>query len=56
MTQEDKQLSALKQAYLKLEALQTRLDAVERARQEPLAIIGMEIGRASCRERVYGLV
>ena len=41
MTQEDKQLSAMKQAYLKLEELQARLDAVEQARQEPLAIIGM---------------
>ena len=41
MTQEDKQLSALKQAYLKLEELQGRLYAAERRRQEPLAIIGM---------------
>ena len=41
MTQEDKHLSVMKQAYLKLEKLQARLDAVEQARQEPLAIIGM---------------
>ena len=41
MTQEDKHLSILKQAYLKLEQLQARLDAVDQARQEPLAIIGM---------------
>ena len=41
MTQEDKHLSVMKQAYLKLEELQARLDAVDQARQEPLAIIGM---------------
>ena len=41
MMPEDKQLSALKRAYLKLEELQARLDAAEQAQQEPLAIIGM---------------
>ncbi len=41
MMHENKQLSALKQAYLKLEELQARLDAAEQRRQEPLAIIGM---------------
>ena len=41
MTQEGKHLSVMKQAYLKLEKLQARLDAVDQARQEPLAIIGM---------------
>ncbi len=34
-------LSPLKQAYLALEDLQTRLAAVERARHEPIAVIGL---------------
>ena len=34
-------LSPLKQAYLKLEELQSRLEAVDQARREPIAIVGM---------------
>jgi len=41
MTKDDKQLSALKKAYLKLEELQHRLDLLEQGKREPLAIIGM---------------
>jgi acyl transferase domain-containing protein len=33
-------LSALKQAYLGIERLQARLDAVEHARREPIAVVG----------------
>lgn len=35
------QLSPLKQAYLALEKLQAKLEAVEQAKHEPIAIIGM---------------
>ncbi|MBL8163518.1 MAG: type I polyketide synthase, partial [Anaerolineae bacterium] len=35
------QLSPLKQAYLALEKMQAKLEAVERAKREPIAIIGM---------------
>src|SRR5690349_7266280 len=38
------ELSPLKQALLAIEELQSRLEAVERIREEPIAIIGM-----SCR-------
>ena len=34
-------LSPVKQAYLKLEELQSRLDAVEQAKREPIAIVGI---------------
>lgn len=34
-------LSPVKQAYLKLQEMQSRLDAVEEARREPIAIVGM---------------
>src|SRR5688572_26880977 len=35
------QLSPLKQAYLALEKMQARLEAIERAKREPIAIIGI---------------
>lgn len=35
------ELSPLKQAYLALEKMQAKLEAVERAKREPIAIIGM---------------
>ncbi len=38
---EKSSLSPLKQAYLKLEELQSRLHAVEQAKREPIAIIGL---------------
>jgi acyl transferase domain-containing protein/NADPH:quinone reductase-like Zn-dependent oxidoreductase/SAM-dependent methyltransferase len=38
--QETTPLSALKQAYLGIERLQARLDAVELARREPIAVVG----------------
>jgi acyl transferase domain-containing protein/2-polyprenyl-3-methyl-5-hydroxy-6-metoxy-1,4-benzoquinol methylase len=34
-------LSVVKQAYLKIEELQARLDAAEQAKREPIAIVGM---------------
>lgn len=34
-------LSPVKQAYLKLEELQSKLEAIDRARREPIAIVGM---------------
>jgi acyl transferase domain-containing protein len=34
-------LSPIKQAYLKLEELQLKLDSVDRAKREPIAIVGM---------------
>lgn len=34
-------LSPIKQAYLKLQEMQSRLDAAEEARREPIAIVGM---------------
>lgn len=34
-------LSPVKQAFLKLEELQSKLDAAERAKREPIAIVGM---------------
>ena len=37
----DTPLSAIKRAFLAVDALQTKLDAVERARTEPIAIVGI---------------
>jgi acyl transferase domain-containing protein len=44
MSETTANLSVLKRAYLKLEELQAKLDRIERARREPLAIVG-----AGCR-------
>jgi acyl transferase domain-containing protein/NADPH:quinone reductase-like Zn-dependent oxidoreductase/NAD(P)-dependent dehydrogenase (short-subunit alcohol dehydrogenase family)/SAM-dependent methyltransferase len=41
MSKEQRDLSILKQAYIKIEELQARLDAIGQAKREPLAIIGM---------------
>lgn len=41
MANESNQLSPLKQAYLALEKMQAKLEAVERAKHEPIAIVGM---------------
>ncbi len=41
MSETTANLSVLKRAYLKLEELQSKLDRFERARREPLAIVGM---------------
>lgn len=41
MTNESSQLSPLKQAYLALEKMQAKLEAAERSRREPIAIIGI---------------
>ncbi|MBZ0285292.1 MAG: SDR family NAD(P)-dependent oxidoreductase [Anaerolineae bacterium] len=41
MANESSQLSPLKQAYLALEKMQAKLEAVEKAKHEPIAIVGM---------------
>ncbi|HLF25325.1 MAG TPA: SDR family NAD(P)-dependent oxidoreductase [Anaerolineae bacterium] len=41
MSSKDEQLSPLKQAYLALEEMQAKLDALERAQREPIAVIGI---------------
>ncbi len=53
------QLSPLKQAYLALEAMQARLDAAERLRHEPIAVIGLGCrfpGGASSPEAYWQLL
>jgi acyl transferase domain-containing protein len=38
---EQKELSTLKRAFLKIEEMQAKLDGMERAKREPLAVVGM---------------
>ena len=41
MSSQEKPLSSLKQAYLALQSMQDRIDALEGAQSEPIAIVGM---------------
>src|SRR5688572_11868139 len=41
MSTPDSKLSPIKRAYLALEKMQARIDVLERAKNEPIAIVGM---------------